>query len=224
MVWLGMAHKIRTPRFSPGRGGVRPIEATIHYTAMGLEAVETARVFKRRKMRNASYHFVVGRDGQVVQLVDTDNTAWHAGGPNSIPAYENRHIPRDTNRMSVGIALCNRGFMNIASFALSSLSSCDVVRLRHPVSGRMRIWETYTCDQIESLCALIGELSSSHELSFMTGHEDHVRAKSDPGPAFDWHWVHRLTGVDVLRRDWKAESWGFLAPDASRCTDRVGGP
>jgi N-acetylmuramoyl-L-alanine amidase len=67
---------IQSPHTTPGRR--RPISAiVIHYTAaMGIDG--TIDWFQRPESK-VSAHYVVGRDGRVVQMVQDGDVAWHAG-------------------------------------------------------------------------------------------------------------------------------------------------
>jgi N-acetyl-anhydromuramyl-L-alanine amidase AmpD len=49
-------------------------------------------------------HFVIGRDGSILQSVPLDNVAWHAG---SAPAssYTKYNVPRGMNYYSIGIEM-----------------------------------------------------------------------------------------------------------------------
>jgi N-acetylmuramoyl-L-alanine amidase len=67
-------------RFLPahGQGGpISPRFVIIHYTAGG-SAESTAQYFASETAR-ASAHFVIGRDGHLIQQVETNRAAWHAG-------------------------------------------------------------------------------------------------------------------------------------------------
>lgn len=56
----------------------------------------------------ASAHYVVGRDGELTQLVNTSQKAWHAGGS----AWTIGGLYRkDINNCTVGIEICNIGLM-----------------------------------------------------------------------------------------------------------------
>jgi len=49
-----------------------------------------------------SYHYLVGRDGEIYQFVDEDSKAWHAG-------TSEWNGVADLNRLSVGVAFANNG-------------------------------------------------------------------------------------------------------------------
>ena len=72
----------------------------VHYTTNN--DAETAIRTLTNPAREVSAHYLIGRDGRIVQLVDEDRRAWHAGA-----SYWSGH--RDVNSASIGIELDNNG-------------------------------------------------------------------------------------------------------------------
>jgi hypothetical protein len=64
------------PNFTKGRGS-RSVKGFVMHWTVGSFAVTIAEC--RNPLRQVSYHYVIDRDGSVVQLVSTDNTAHHCG-------------------------------------------------------------------------------------------------------------------------------------------------
>ncbi len=89
-----------SPNCGERRGGVRPDLVVIHYTAMASLAEARARLCD--PAREVSAHWLIGRDGQVEQLVDEGLRAWHAGAG----AWG---CVTDVNSRSIGIELDNGG-------------------------------------------------------------------------------------------------------------------
>lgn len=56
----------------------------------------------RKPESNVSYHYIVGRAGEVARLVDERNRAWHAG----VSSWQGR---ANCNDYSIGVAFSNRG-------------------------------------------------------------------------------------------------------------------
>jgi N-acetylmuramoyl-L-alanine amidase len=52
-----------------------------------------------------SYHYLVGRDGTVHQLVDEAQKAWHAG----VSSFHGEEIEGSINPISIGVAFANNG-------------------------------------------------------------------------------------------------------------------
>jgi N-acetylmuramoyl-L-alanine amidase len=92
---------IASPNYRAGRR--KPITAlVIHYTASLF--IESTINWFTRKESSVSAHYVVGRDGRVVQMVREEDVAWHAGrsamGPSEKPPRE-----PNVNDFSIGIEL-----------------------------------------------------------------------------------------------------------------------
>lgn len=98
-----MSHAIipkPSPNHSPRPAGVKPDLLIIHGTAGKSDAGDIA--WCRDPVSKVSYHYIVGRDGKVYQLVADDRKAWHAG----LSDWQGRG---NCNDYSIGIGLSNRG-------------------------------------------------------------------------------------------------------------------
>ncbi|MEJ6392222.1 N-acetylmuramoyl-L-alanine amidase [Gymnodinialimonas sp. 2305UL16-5] len=91
---------MRSPNFGPRRDGLTPTLVVLHYTAMS-DCAAAARVLCD-PAREVSAHYLIGRDGAVLDLVDEDQRAWHAG-------KGTWHGQGDVNSRSIGIELDNDG-------------------------------------------------------------------------------------------------------------------
>jgi N-acetylmuramoyl-L-alanine amidase len=87
-------------RASPNADSRRPNYVVIHHTSNGN--VEDALRTLTDPARRVSSHYLIGRDGQILQLVDDRERAWHAG-----ESYWGGL--RDMNSASIGIELDNDG-------------------------------------------------------------------------------------------------------------------
>jgi N-acetylmuramoyl-L-alanine amidase len=83
------------------RDGAAIDTIVLHHTAGGGTAQDTGRYFQNPKSRVSS-HYIVGKDGTIVQSVDDQDRAWHAGKS----AFRGRD---DVNDFSIGIEIVNRG-------------------------------------------------------------------------------------------------------------------
>ena len=81
-----------------------PDMIVVHYTA-GSSA-RTAAEFLAKEEVKASAHLVIGRQGELFQLVSFDTEAWHAGRS----SYDGR---ANLNRYSIGIELDNLGRLQL---------------------------------------------------------------------------------------------------------------
>ena len=96
---------IKTPNFSPNfskkNRKISDIKfVIIHYTGMQSEIASIKRL-KNPKFK-VSCHYLINRKGEVIQMVDDRNTAWHAG-KSKWKKFTN------LNRSSIGIELVNKG-------------------------------------------------------------------------------------------------------------------
>jgi len=205
-----MSHPVRwlvPPKdriLSPNRYGadykpewVAPVELLVlHYTA-GYAYMGAARWLANRvkdKAGNvvpskASAHLVVGRGGEVVQLVPLDERAWHAGGSSS----RWRGLP--VNSRSLGIEIANLGPLEPKGGRLYDVwgRAFDGPTF---TDDQGQAWEAYPDAQLETVAWLVETLvdlfprlaledAGPGELSRIVGHQDvDPTRKVDPGPAF----------------------------------------
>jgi len=151
------------------------------------DCMDVARGFAR-PARNASAHFVIGRDGSKVQCAPLDKTAWHAGDGTFLTQSR---VPRLVNRRSIGIEICNAGWAAVKM----GISSYWRAMLKHPHNHKVQTWERYRPVQYETLDYLVALLVMAvPTLDKVVGHEDVTNrhtlgkrgGKLDPGPAFDY--------------------------------------
>lgn len=178
----------RPVRFTPAarRGGpITPRFIVIHYTAGG-SAESTARYFASDAAR-ASAHFVIGRDGDIIQQVETGAAAWHAG----------RSRWREVsglNGHSVGIELANWGRLvrtpdGFASHTGTPVPASRVVLAAHRHTPEtIAPWERFDAAQIAAAAEVTAALTAAYRIGAdaILGHDDIAPGrKIDPGPAFD---------------------------------------
>lgn len=112
-------------RASPNFNERKPNFVILHHT--GSDAVDRALRALTDADRGVSAHYLVGRDGRIVQLVDERARAWHAGeskwGGNT-----------DINSVSLGIELDNNGEEPFPEAQISAL-----LRLLADIGERYRI-------------------------------------------------------------------------------------
>lgn len=180
-------------RWAPSPNYTRGRKATVtmlvwHYTAgTNLVGAET---WLRDTAAKASAHFIIGRNGDVVQLVQLADTAWHAGNS-------------DVNNRSIGIELVSPGWVTSDGKGGWKTAGGDTWKAdATPKEATLRLangnahthyWVPYTAAQMQACKDLVARLRSStwaECLNDQRGHEDialptgHV--KTDPGPLFPW--------------------------------------
>lgn len=168
---------------------VDPSLLVIHYTA-GASFQSDLAELTRADERPASAHFLVGRDGELAQLVAMNRVAYHAG--------KSHWKGRDNcNRFSIGIEVSNWGplvqrggkfYAWPGDFRRTMVPDSRVVLAKHPNSRcEYRAWEHYSGACLSTLFDLVVrvclELPSIKEI---VGHQDvSPGRKIDPGPALD---------------------------------------
>ena len=105
-----MAEWIPSPNFNARR----PQMVVIHHTAEPSFAVSLRILQTQNSGGPVSSHYLIGRDGRLVQLVSDDHRAYHAGGGTWGPY-------RDLNSLSIGIELDNNGFEPFAEPQVATL-------------------------------------------------------------------------------------------------------
>ena len=106
---------------------------------------------------HVSAHFLLRRDGRLLQFVSCNDRAWHAG----ISRFRGR---THCNDFSIGV----------------ELEGTDDVR--------------YETAQYAMLARLLKALARRYPIQHVVGHSDIAPdRKTDPGPAFDWARLRRLT-------------------------------
>lgn len=89
----------RSPNHKPRQSGVKPTLIVVHASAGKSDAGDLSWMEKRES--GVSYHYLVGRDGTVYELVDPKEQAWHAGQSE----WKGRKY---CNAYSIGVAWSNR--------------------------------------------------------------------------------------------------------------------
>ncbi len=91
---------VATPNFGERKNGKRPEYVILHFTA--VEGTDEVCQLLCDLEREVSAHYVLGEDGEIVQMVEEEKRAWHAGA--SYWAGET-----DLNSCSIGIEIVNNG-------------------------------------------------------------------------------------------------------------------
>ena len=157
-----------------------PDMIVLHYTA-GTSA-ESSSIFLTRPDVSASAHLVIGRKGEVFQLVPFHIEAWHAGKS----WYAGRG---GLNRYSIGIELDNLGKLRFSGDLF--VAECGRVVLPDEVytdcSGdHPTYWHRYTERQIRVLQEICSLLEETYPIRDVVGHSVITPRKIDPGPALEF--------------------------------------
>lgn len=171
---------------SPNHGGNfeqgKPEAIVIHFTA-GSSFESSVNHLCSDKAK-ASAHLVIGREGQVNQLVPFDVIAWHAGKSQ----WKGRS---GMNQYSIGIELDNAGELtkNEAGQFLSwfnrTYPSDEVFKGKHRNQNHESFWHAYSEAQIDKTFVICQLLCEQYGITDIVGHEEIAPTrKTDPGPAF----------------------------------------
>lgn len=177
-------HRLKEVRYveSPNHGGsLNPDSIIIHFTA-GSSLESAINTFKD-PLRKVSAHLIVGRNGEVVQMVPFNVIGWHAGKS----AYQGR---TGFNKFAIGIEIVNAGMLTkrdnlyYAWFGTAYPAS-EVVFARHRNETLPKYWHRFTDVQIETVRELCRVILRTYNISLILGHEEiSPDRKVDPGPAF----------------------------------------
>jgi len=153
----------------------------MHYTSGA--SLQSSADFLCDENTRASAHVVIGRDGDIVQLVPLDQAAWHAD-----PAYWDGYCM--VNRHSIGVELDNVGELQIEDGQARTwwgrrVAWDDAVYRTHQYSEIGSWWQTFTPEQMTKMGELCRLLMGLHPIREIVGHDDVAPTrKRDPGPAF----------------------------------------
>ena len=174
---------------SPNTGGKfakKPKIVVIHFTAGG-SARSSADWFRNPQNKNSSAHVVIERDGTIIQCVNLEKVAWHAG-------RSSWHGLVGLNQYSIGIELANWGNLRSADGGWVTSSG---KRIAEPFLGAHRNgnpdgstrpigWEPYPEEQVAAARHFVEALIAAYGINEIVGHDDIAPVrKSDPGPAFN---------------------------------------
>jgi len=153
----------------------------LHYSG-GQSAEQTVAWLARRKSL-ASAHLVIGRGGEITQLVPFDVVAWHAGP--SVWKGKTR-----LSEYSLGIELDNPGMLKPQAGKWFSgfkraYPETAFIKAQHKFGARVYGWPTFTPEQLHAAAEVSAHLVRTYSLSEIVGHDDIApKRKWDPGPAF----------------------------------------
>jgi N-acetylmuramoyl-L-alanine amidase len=166
--------------FSPNCSGIlkSPLFIVIHYTASGNFINTRDRLLNKES--KVSAHYLIGRAGELAQLVPLNKCAWHAG-ESSWRGYTG------LNKYSIGIELVSFGPLVLRDGKYYSAEYGTEVTEVHdgaPPTSTYRYWQTFTEPQLAQLRATIDDLRRLYpSIVEVVGHRDIApKRKQDPWP------------------------------------------
>lgn len=175
---------IKSPNYNQRNKAIDAI--VIHFTSSGN--LEGTIAWFQNPAAKASAHYVIDRDGSIVQMVKDEDRAWHAGKSS---LYGRNNV----NDFSIGIELVNWGLLKYIDRKFYCWPSdykriYDVSEFGVPTKMGKEYWAPYTAKQLKSCKELCEFLRSKYSITAerLIGHSDvSPGRKRDPGPHFDMH-------------------------------------
>ncbi len=173
-------------RFTGGAFANTPKILVVHFT-FGASGRSSANWFNDPNNPGSSAHVVIDRDGSIIQCVDFNTIAWHAGNSRLRGMV-------GLNQFSFGMELANWGYLKRAGDGWTSHTGTRINdpflaahKAGNPDGSTTPIgWEPYPSEQIASAVALARALVTTYGVNEIVGHEDIAPGRKwDPGPAFD---------------------------------------
>jgi N-acetylmuramoyl-L-alanine amidase len=120
---------VASPNHGARVGGGRPDMIVLHYT--GMTHAQAALDLLCAPDSKLSAHYLIHRDGRIVQLVPEARRAWHAG----VAAWEGE---TDVNSRSIGIEIVNPGhsygYPDFSPAQIEAVTAlCRDILARHPI-------------------------------------------------------------------------------------------
>lgn len=150
-------------------------------------------------------HFVIERDGTLIQCRPANRTCGHVGGK----GLSRWRDPKDTlfdglNACTLGIELANAGSDPDALRWARKQPGFSSERARHRNGGPVKEWESYTPNQITVCFALAGVIAKRFNIDDVTGHDCvSPERRDDPGPLFPMQDLRETLGFKGLPTVWQ---------------------
>jgi N-acetylmuramoyl-L-alanine amidase len=174
-------------RYTGGSFAATPKILVVHFTggSSGRSSAEWFRSLANKAKSSA--HLVIDRDGSVIQCVDFDTVAHHAG-------KSSWHDLVGLNQHALGIELANWGDLYAHADGWYSEAGVRIAnpfmgihKNGNPHGGDQAIgWEPYPDVQFTTLVEIVQRLVDTYGLTEIVGHDDIAPTRKwDPGPAFN---------------------------------------
>lgn len=220
----------------------QPTAVVVHWSG-GWGELDSLVSYLRRAGADESYNYAIDRSARIGELVPSTDGAWHAGdgklppadrllAEGFVPAREVPYVRRVTNLLSVGVCMCNVGYLS-ESLLVEARNKRALVHSgirHHNPRSKSDEWEGYRDQSVLALGThLLPLLVQRHPtLKIILGHEDVTNydamgtkgSKVDPGPAFPWDRLPLAElGLARVRYDFDRHGWEVVEPPANTAPD-----
>ena len=196
-----------------------------HYT-VGNDAA-SLHTLRGGTARDVSSHFVILANGEIVQILNTDDASWCQGvrAGNELDHWVNQKV----QPWKSAVPWANENLLCVSVEVVNAGWSWDGGP-RDPALPES--YQPYASDQIDAAIFLRDRLCSAHDIpvdnAHQIGHEQLDRAKADPGPQWPWELIAAppFPGVD-WHSEWDSEHQARMVQgadlgDAVRALNRAG--
>jgi N-acetyl-anhydromuramyl-L-alanine amidase AmpD len=170
-----------------------------HYT-VGNDAA-SLHTLRGGTERDVSSHFVILANGEIVQVLNTDDASWCQGVRvgNELDHWVNQKV----KPWKSAVPWANENLLCVSVEVVNAGWSWDGGP-RDPALPES--YQPYASDQIDAAIRLRDRLCSTYGIpidnAHQIGHEQLDRAKADPGPQWPWDVIAEPAGAGI---DWRAE-------------------
>lgn len=197
-------------------GKIAPVGIVMHYTAGYSTAGDVDQL--SRAQAAVSAHVVVGRDGEIVQIVPFNEAAWHAG-PSKYKGMSglNKHfigieisncgwlrrLPDGNYKDGYGQIINANGTFTTGSRKLYTAPKNWLHAPHSRLGSGEFAWETYYEPQLKAVEELVQALCAAYNIQWIVSHEeiDTREWKTDPGPAFPMERFKALIGKRAVKAE-----------------------
>lgn len=181
----GRKYKSMTPfftNFSQKKGDLKNPKYIIMHITTGIKMQSTINWF-RNPNAGVSAHLLIGRDGRVLQFVDFDTIAYHAG----LSFWEG---DSNLNSLSIGIELDNGGplrqFKGEYKLRKDVIPESEVERAQHWKESTEKGWHKFTQVQLDVVMDILKALKERFpSIKEILAHDVvNLKNRLDPGPLF----------------------------------------
>lgn len=211
--WLDWARRDETKHIG---GYIKPTIGIVHESGTRIKKGAAVR-YCRKNSRKVSYHFLIERDGELVQMAPVNRRTNHAGRSSWKGAEW-------CNSFSTGIALVGPTELGPMGKAFFGRVFENRVKAGSPYHGNKHYWLPYTEEQKATLDKLVVELKAAYGQEIVGHYHVSPGRKIDPSPLIDLEKVGApavkdlppVAPVEPTHKILKRQSREYKAADRSK--------